>query len=296
MSTKRPVVTTPTPLVDQLVASGVLLTDIYAYGPRKLYSGAPYAYKVRRSNDNALADIGFDARGNLDIPSLALHVGSATGTAQILYEQAGNAANMTTASTARELQLFDASILKTVGTQSRPSLYVPGTDYGYVTTMPTSMANAINSAFMIVSMSNQVTSVVPRFLSLLTGTTTGDTAGATTGLLICRNSSSTPTNIWAINRAGSIKGQVTGTFDQLDQVATIHDGTNATMWLNNATSNGSGSTGSFSSTRLTIGLGGSLFTMLPGSYISELIFLRTAANSTIRGIIHADQSAYYGTA
>lgn len=286
----------PTPLVDQLVAAGVALTDIYAYSTRKLYSGATRGFSVRRSSDNAVTDIGFDGSGNCDLAALAAHVTTTTGTAQTLYEQAGNAANMTTASTAREMQIMTASAVRTAGVNGRPTLFVTATDMGYITTMPSSITNAINSAFMICSLNNTVTSANPRYLSLLTGASTGDNSSASTGVLICRNSAATPTTAWAILRNGATKATLNGTFDQLDQIGSIHDGTNATMWLNNASSNGTGSTGSFNATRLTMGLSGSTWSMLPGAQISELIFLRVAASLTVRNLIHADQATYYGVA
>jgi len=284
------------PLVDQLVAAGVALTDIYAYSPRKLYSAATKGVSVRRSNDNSVIDIGFDGSGNVNLSALSTHVGANTGTVQTLYEQAGNAANMTTGLTTREMQVINAGAVRTAGNNNRLCLYVTASDMGYLTTMPTPITNALNSAFMICSHNNAVTASVPRYLSLMTSASTGDNASASTGVLICRNSSSSPTTAWSILRNGSVKGTVSGTFGQLDQIAAIHDGTNATMWLNNATSNAVGSGGSFNATRLVMGLTGSTFNMLPGAQISELIFLRTAANSTIRNIIHADQASYYGVA
>ncbi len=297
MSVPRPVQTAPTPLVDQLVTAGVPLANIYAYGPRKLYSGASNAYNIRRSSDSTLQDVGFNSIGDLNIASMAAFVGSSIGTVKIPYDQTGNGANFGTAASARELQIMNGGDVFAAGPKSRPTLYVPGTDYGYVASMPSTLSVPQASAFLIASMSNTVTAAAPRFVSMLDASTNGDSSAAGRGVLIYRNSTASPTPTWASNRNGVVKGSVTGTFSQLDQVASICDGTNATMWLANATSNGSGSTGNYSATRIGMGLTGSTYSMLPGALICELIFIRTTiVTSTIRNIIHADQATYYGVA
>ena len=87
-------------------ASFVGLLDLYpsaaaAYSVRRLsstYAGS--AMEVRRSSDNALQDIGFDANGNLDTASLVSFVGAGDGFVRTWYDQSGNAndAQNTTAS------------------------------------------------------------------------------------------------------------------------------------------------------------------------------------------------------
>jgi hypothetical protein len=48
------------------------------------------AMRVRRSSDNAEADIGFTANGDLDTAALQAHVGSGDGFITILHDQSGN--------------------------------------------------------------------------------------------------------------------------------------------------------------------------------------------------------------
>lgn len=62
-----------------------------AYGLRRLsvtYGGAAVA--VRRAYDNAIADIGFDFRGDLDIQALAQFLNNSTGSVATWYDQSGN--------------------------------------------------------------------------------------------------------------------------------------------------------------------------------------------------------------
>ena len=80
-------------------ASFVGLLDLYpnaaaAYSVRLLKSDyAGSAMEVRRSSDNALQDIGFDANGDLDTASLLSFVGAGDGFVRTWYDQSGNANN-----------------------------------------------------------------------------------------------------------------------------------------------------------------------------------------------------------
>ncbi len=79
------------------------LLDIYptacmAYSFRKLrnaYAGS--AVRIRRSSDNAQADIGFDGSGNFDTAAAAAHIGGGTGNIVTWYDQSGNGLNVTQA-------------------------------------------------------------------------------------------------------------------------------------------------------------------------------------------------------
>jgi hypothetical protein len=77
--------TPPTPILDTVTGS------VAAYSLRLLrsaYSGN--SIRVRRSNDNAEADIGFDVNGDLDTSALSSHVGSNSGYVVKWYDQSGN--------------------------------------------------------------------------------------------------------------------------------------------------------------------------------------------------------------
>lgn len=84
----------PAQYLDDLAPS-----PIAVYGLRKLVSTATVAIRVRRSSDNAEADIGFSGN-NLDWAALASHVGAGSGYIRTIYDQTGNGrhAQQTTAS------------------------------------------------------------------------------------------------------------------------------------------------------------------------------------------------------
>jgi hypothetical protein len=95
--------------VDAASAGNPALLDTYsggaaAYSVRKLradYSGS--AIEVRRSSDNALQNIGFDANGDLDTTALTNFVGANDGFVSKWYDQIGtnNAVQATTSSQAK---------------------------------------------------------------------------------------------------------------------------------------------------------------------------------------------------
>lgn len=297
MSVKRPVRVATTPLVDQLFSAGVASIDLAAYGLRRLYSAATWAIKVRRASDNATLDIGFDALGNLDLAALAAFSVGTTATVQVIYDQSGNANNMTTTATTRELQIFSGGSLTIAGTKPRPAMAVTVQDSGYLATLPTAIASTPSvSVFLMAAMSNTVTSALPRFVSLLDATAVADSAAIGRAVLIAREGSTTPTNNWEVFRNNAAYSKRTGTYDQLDQVAVIFNGTNVNMYLNNGTPHTVGTSSNFSVTRLGWGFSGSGFAMAPGSKTSELIYIKGAANNTVKDLIHADQALHYGSA
>lgn len=112
--------TTPT------VPEGIL--DIYtgaaaAYSLRKLrgaYSGA--AVRVRRSNDNAEQDIGFDSNGNLNESALTSFVGANSGFVTTWYDQSGNARNMTQAIAASQPKIVTTGQIEK--SQGKAAIYV----------------------------------------------------------------------------------------------------------------------------------------------------------------------------
>ena len=74
---------------------------------RTAYTGD--AIRVRRSNDNAETDIGFNVFGELDTVSLAAHCGSNDGFVKVFYDQSGNAKNATQTTTANQPKIYDGT-------------------------------------------------------------------------------------------------------------------------------------------------------------------------------------------
>lgn len=96
------------------VGGFVGLLDTYpdaaaAYSVRRLsstYEGS--LIQVRRSSDNTLQDIGFDANGDLDTTSLLSFVGAGDGFVRTWYDQSGNANNATQTTTSVQPQILDS--------------------------------------------------------------------------------------------------------------------------------------------------------------------------------------------
>lgn len=98
-----------------------------AYSVRKLraaYAGS--AIRVRRSNDNAEADIGFDGSGNLDTAALASHVGANSGFIRTWYDQSGNGDNLVQATSGLQWRIVNAGTNETKN--SLPVIKADGTD------------------------------------------------------------------------------------------------------------------------------------------------------------------------
>jgi hypothetical protein len=112
------------------------ILDVYtgsaaAYSLRKLrgaYSGA--AVRVRRSNDNAEQDIGFDALGNFDELSLVSFVGVNSGFVTTWYDQSGNVRNATQAIAANQPRIVDAGVVDKVN--GRSSLTYPSNTMQFI--------------------------------------------------------------------------------------------------------------------------------------------------------------------
>jgi hypothetical protein len=109
-----------------------LLLDAYggaagAYSLRKLRDGyAGSAIRVRRSNDNAEQDIGFDAGGNLDEAQLTAFVGANSAFVTTWYDQSGNGRNATQTTSGNQPRIVNSGTVdKDAG---RPTIKFDGTD------------------------------------------------------------------------------------------------------------------------------------------------------------------------
>lgn len=83
-----------------------------AYSVRRLsgsYSGA--LIEVRRSSDNTVQDIGYDANGNLDTTALLSFVGAEDGFVRTWYDQSGNANNAQQTTTSNQPQIVSSGSL-----------------------------------------------------------------------------------------------------------------------------------------------------------------------------------------
>lgn len=103
------------------------ILDVYtgaaaAYSLRRLrgaYSGA--AVRVRRSNDNAEQDIGFDANGNFNESALTSFVGANSAFVTTWYDQSGNARNATQTTAANQPRIVNAGVVDRVNGRVAPT-------------------------------------------------------------------------------------------------------------------------------------------------------------------------------
>jgi hypothetical protein len=106
------------------------LLDLYpsaaaAYSVRRLsgvYSGS--LMEVRRSSDNALQDIGFDANGDLDTASLLSFVGEEDAFVRTWYDQSGNAYDATQTTTSAQPQIVSSGVIS--NKNSKPAIDFSG--------------------------------------------------------------------------------------------------------------------------------------------------------------------------
>lgn len=103
------------------------IVDVYsgaavAFSLRKLsgaYTGA--AVRVRRSNDNAEQDIGFDANGNFNESALTSFVGANSAFVTTWYDQSGNARNATQTTAANQPRIVNAGVVDKVNGMVSPT-------------------------------------------------------------------------------------------------------------------------------------------------------------------------------
>lgn len=120
-----------TSIINPYKFAAPLLIDQYAgaraaYSVRKLkhgYTGA--ALRVRRSNDNAEQDIGFDSSGNLDESALTTFTGANSGFVTKWYDQSGNGYDAPQTTNANQPRIVNAGTIDKLNGQPA---------FGYVST------------------------------------------------------------------------------------------------------------------------------------------------------------------
>jgi hypothetical protein len=122
--------------------------SFFAYSLRKLsstYTGS--AIRVRRSNDNAEQDIGFDSNGDLDESALTSFVGANSGFIRTLYDQNGsNNANQT--NTSQQPRIVNAGTIEREPNSNKPAIRYGTVSSQYLNfTTAVSVANCRNSTF-----------------------------------------------------------------------------------------------------------------------------------------------------
>jgi hypothetical protein len=98
----------PLPILDQLG-----ITAAAAYSLRQVRLAATLACQVRRSSDNAAANFGFTASGDLDTAALLAFVGTGNGFVTTWYDQSGNGRNATQTDPTRQPQIVSNGAIET---------------------------------------------------------------------------------------------------------------------------------------------------------------------------------------
>jgi hypothetical protein len=258
-----------------------------AYSLRKLrnaYTGN--AIRVRRSSDNAEADIGFTTSGDLDTVALLAHCGAGSGFVTTWYDQSGNGRNATQTTAESQPRIVSNGVLETLN--GKPAIRYDGVNDNLQATVP-SLANQNNISFV------GVTQILTRKYAILLGSGgNAGTSGIRWGIFGQGNLTSD-----GIGWAGSASELALGNGSLLPintpyQAVYTKTPTQWQILLNGSTISTVNDTSFPTSTySLTIGA------EKEGSYIanalaSEIIIISGALSTTDRQILERNQGQYYG--
>jgi hypothetical protein len=251
------------------------ISSVAAYSVRKLrtaYAGA--CMRVRRSSDNAEADIGFDGSGNLDTTALLAHVGAGSGYIRTWYDQSGNARNAGQATAGYQARIVNAGVV-----DARP-VFDGANDY-FV--FATSITLTSFSAF-----------IVDKHLSVRDVILIG---GIFANVQIRENRTSTGNlSIYAGNE--TISPQAASGFDSLHTVAFHKTGTSLAEFEYNGVSKGSLTSpidSSFTLEQISSLQNLTYPSLLLAGEMGELVLLGAVASANDRTNIQASQKSYFGT-
>jgi hypothetical protein len=258
---------------------------LVAYAFRKLrtaYAGS--AVRIRRSSDNAEADIGFSGN-NFDTAAAAAHIGGGTGFIVTWYDQSGNGYNLTQ-STAGAQATYVAS-----GIGSLPCLDFVAASSTHLKTTDNAIAlgGTVLSVFTVAIM-DSASSSSGRLTAVVDGATDYDNNES--AILISRNG----TNQEVANWRNSVASQKATTYGTAFRYATIYDGSIENIYVNT-------SGGTALATTATWGAGvtgwagggvefGTPFLFWDGN-ASEIVWWASDQTASLAGI-DANQSSYYG--
>ncbi|OQP44645.1 hypothetical protein A4H97_09780 [Niastella yeongjuensis] len=109
-------------ILDKVDLTAAYATAAPAWSLRLLsstYTG--YAITVRRSSDDAIQDIGFTTRGDLDTTALKTFVGAGDGYVTQWYDQSGNALNAVQTTATSQPYIVKAGVVERIN--NRPAIY-----------------------------------------------------------------------------------------------------------------------------------------------------------------------------
>lgn len=280
-----------------LMLDQIGVTAAGAYSLRKVratYTGA--AIRVQRASDATEQDIGFTSAGDLNTAALATFCSGTTGYVKTWYDQSGSGNNMATPLQANMMRIYNAGATETQN--GKPVLVAADATRGiYLTAaLTTNYAGNTLSGAVIGTLKSATTSFSPRYLSAwgASSTDNGDSQGAH---LIGRNGGATPSQQWAINRAGAARTAVAGQFDVLQQVDAVvnEPGSSYSIAADGNQSNAFLTISTFAINRWGVGYTGSGYQSVAGEQIAEFIIWHAALSDAQRTILRNNQKTYYGT-
>lgn len=253
-----------------------------AYSLRKLrnaYTGN--AIRVRRSSDNAEADIGFTTSGDLDTVALLAHCGAGNGFVTTWYDQSGNARNATQTTAGAQPQIVNNGVLEIAN--GKPAIRFNGSSmYLGGVSLPLSQLT-------LSSVLNDVTQQGAIRYSI--GTDTGSPESGGRGIFSSFQFSGNQ-SVGYIPDAGVPVVQ-TGFLPTIGQSYVVSLTTTATESSIRANGGNNGTGGVITLNQLFIGQRGDDLWYYDG-YNSETIVFPSAFSTTNRQTLERNQGAYYG--
>jgi hypothetical protein len=260
-----------------------------AYSLRKLrnaYTGN--AIRVRRSSDNAEADIGFTTSGDLDTVALLAHCGAGNGFVTTWYDQSGNNRNATQTTASNQPRIVNSGVLEAVN--GKPAISFDGLTQ--FINLPTSGAPTQNSSLIGVFQTTNSVFGAAGFINIANGAADPEirlgvgTGGSTTTYRAYWNGAYVTIDNPAVNF-------------QNRSVFNVSFAASGGVTTNTVLVNGSVA---LSASRSGTWTGASEFTI--GRYIivnsmragiaQELIIIQSVLSTTDRQLIERNQGAYYG--
>jgi hypothetical protein len=252
-----------------------------AYSLRQVRSAASLACRVRRSSDNAEADIGFTASGDLDTTALLTFVGSGSGFVTTWYDQSGNARNATQTTAGIQPRIVNAGVIDIAN--GKPAIRFNGSNTFF------SGVSLPLSQLTLSSVLNDVTQQGAIRYSI--GTDTGSLESGGRGIFSSFQSSSNK-SLGYIPDAGVpvVQTGFLPTIGQSYVVSLTTTATESNIRVNGG-NNGTGAT--LTLNQLFIGQRGDGFWYYDG-YNSETIVFPSAFSTANRQTLERNQGGYYG--
>jgi hypothetical protein len=282
-------------------------TIAQGYGLRKVVVGyAGNAIKVRRSSDNTEQDIGFSGN-NLDTAALLTFCGAGNGFVSKWYDQSGNAKDMLQATTANQPKIVASGVLVTNNGR-------PGMDFdGATSYMERAAAELYSSGAATVC---GVASGTPTANLQECVLGEGGTGSNSARYFIMKESSGSNARL-GYNIIGDVSGTDVLKNDFGDGSAADTFGATPKQWVfkdsgtvitryrggSVVLTSASATSDTYSRAGKTLTLNrqsiGALHRLAVGTFAlfrpSEFVIFNTAINDTDRGVVEANQKAYYGT-